>query len=70
MRTIHSRAHGAQLINLRVFCWCVGVMAVLLILSLPVFAGAVTLLLFDRNASGAFFLYEGGGDPVLYQHLF
>ena len=68
--TLHSRLDGLQRATLRVFCWCVGVIRILLILSLPVFAGAVTLLLLDRNASASFYVLKGGGDPILYQHLF
>jgi cytochrome c oxidase subunit 1 len=67
---LNMRAPGMTLMKLPMFCWTWLITAYLLIAVMPVLAGAVTMLLTDRHFGTTFFNAAGGGDPIMFQHIF
>src|SRR6478736_3800309 len=67
---LNMRAPGVDLLKMPIFCWTWLITAFLLIAVMPVLAGAVTMLLTDKYAGTSFFNAAGGGDPVMFQHIF
>ena len=67
---LNMRAPGMTLMKMPLFVWTWFITAFLLIAVMPVLAGAVTMMLTDRNFGTSFFDAAGGGDPVLFQHIF
>ncbi|HEX4328383.1 MAG TPA: cytochrome c oxidase subunit I [Burkholderiales bacterium] len=67
---LNMRAPGMTLMKMPMFCWTWLITAYLLIAVMPVLAGAITMTLTDRHFGTSFFNAAGGGDPVMYQHIF
>jgi cytochrome c oxidase subunit 1 len=67
---LNMRAPGMPLMKMPMFVWTWLITAYLLIAVMPVLAGAITMILTDRHFGTAFFNAAGGGDPVMYQHIF
>src|ERR1700710_1063312 len=67
---LNMRAPGMTLHKMPLFAWAMLMQSIIIILCIPVLAGALTMILTDRNFNTSFYDPAGGGDPVLYQHLF
>lgn len=67
---VNMRAPGLTWFRLPLTIWSLFITAILLLLALPVLSAALVMLLFDRTLGTSFFLPEGGGQPLLWQHLF
>ncbi|APE32336.1 cytochrome c oxidase subunit I [Halomonas aestuarii] len=67
---LNLRAPGMRLMDMTLFVWTWLITAFLLIAVMPVLAGVITMMLMDINFGTSFFNAAGGGDPVLFQHLF
>ncbi len=67
---LNLRAPGMTMMKIPMFTWTWLITAFLVIAVMPVFAGAVTMILTDRHFGTSFFSAAGGGDPILYQHVF
>jgi len=67
---INMRAPGMTFFRLPLVIWSLFIVAILLLLALPVLTSALAMLLLDRMAGTSFFIPAGGGEPLLWQHLF
>ena len=67
---LNHRTTGMTLFRMPLTLWSLLLVSILMLLLMPVLNGALTLLLCDRLLGTSFFLAEGGGDPILWQHLF
>ncbi len=67
---LNMRPPGMALMKMPMFCWTWLITAFLLLAVMPILAGGVTMLLTDKMFGTSFFAASGGGDPVMFQHIF
>ncbi len=67
---VNMRAPGMKMLRMPMFVWMSFVVQVLLLLAFPVITVALVYLMMDRNFGSSFFMPDGGGDPIMWQHLF
>lgn len=67
---VNNKPAAGRMENVALYCWSLLITRFLLVASVPVLAGGLTMLLTDRHFSTTFFDPAGGGDPVLFMHLF
>ena len=67
---VNMRAPGLTLMRMPIFTWMTLITSILLVLAFPVITVALIELMFDRTFGTVFFVTSGGGDPLLWQHLF
>ena len=67
---VNLRAPGMKMLRMPMFVWMSFVVQILLLLAFPVITVALVYLMMDRNFGSSFFMPDGGGDPIMWQHLF